>query len=253
MGGRGSSVASQVGSADFLPDIQWFIARGAPGADDGLVLAAKGGHNAEPHNQNDVGSFVVHWRGETLLADLGAMRYTRDNFRSGQRYQMFANRSLGHNVPLVQGYEQVAGPGGANCVRWEVGADSDSFVLDLAGAYPPDADVQTLERKLTLRRALPHGCVELCDRARFQSGPGTFASVLISLVPAVLIEPGRVLLSGERGRLLVHFDAELLDVTIETIGGVDLRGGPRDVTRVILNLRMAALEPLIALEFFPLV
>ena len=34
-----------------------------------VVLAAKAGHNAENHNHNDVGSFIVHAGGENLLTD----------------------------------------------------------------------------------------------------------------------------------------------------------------------------------------
>ena len=50
------------------------------------MLAAKGGHNGEMHNQNDVGNLIVHAFGESLVADLGRGRYTRAYFgpaRSG--------------------------------------------------------------------------------------------------------------------------------------------------------------------------
>lgn len=238
--------------ADFLPDIQWFFARADPDDPGGLVLAAKGGHNAEPHNQNDVGSFVVHWRGESLLADLGAMRYTRDTFRGATRYTMLANRSLGHSVPLVNGHEQVAGPGGAAWARWEAAPHRDSFVLDLASAYPPEAGLATLERRVALCRDTPGGSVELCDRAVFHNGPGLLASVLISLAPARLLEPGRLILAGEQGRLLVRFDPEQVEPSLERIAGVDLRGGPRDVTRLSFVPHTPAAAPAITLLLFPL-
>lgn len=249
---QGPEPAEAPPAADYLPDIQWFVARARPADPDGLVLAAKGGHNAEPHNQNDVGSFVLHWRGESLLADLGAMRYTRDTFRPATRYTMLANRSLGHSVPLVNGQEQIAGPGGAAWARWESEPGCDSFVLDLAPAYPPAAGLAALERRLTLRRQAPAGTVELHDRARFASGPGLLAGVLISLARARLVQPGQLILTGERGRLLVQFDRELVEPRIERIAGVDLRGGPRDVTRLILTQRAPAVEPALILLFFPL-
>lgn len=242
----------ETAAADFLSDIQWFFARANPGDPAGLVLAAKGGHNAEPHNQNDVGSFVVHWRGESLLADLGAMRYTRDTFRAATRYSMLANRSLGHSVPLVNGQEQVAGPGGAAWTRWEVGAKCDSFTLDIAPAYPAEAGLATLERRFTLCRDTPGGSIELCDRAVFRDAPGMFTSVLISLARARAVEPGHLILEGEQGRLLVQFDPEQVEPLIERIAGVDLRGGPRDVTRLSFVLHPPAAAPTITLLLFPL-
>ena len=45
------AAASQI----ILPDAQWSICRSRHGAG----MAAKGGHNGEPHNHNDVGSFFI--------------------------------------------------------------------------------------------------------------------------------------------------------------------------------------------------
>ncbi len=65
----------------YLPDVQWLIARSGP-EEDALILAAKGGHNAENHNHNDGGSFLIHYRQEALIAELGAPTYTRQFFSS---------------------------------------------------------------------------------------------------------------------------------------------------------------------------
>ena len=87
-----------------LPDAQWSVCR----SDNGCALAAKGGHNGEPHNHNDVGSFLYVCDGEIILDDLGAGEYTRDYFNEN-RYTNLCCRSLGHNVPLIDGMEQFAG------------------------------------------------------------------------------------------------------------------------------------------------
>lgn len=63
-----------------------------------LVVAVKAGHNAENHNQNDVGSFVVHVDGENLLTDPGRGLYDRFYFGPGRYENIFAN-SYGHSVP----------------------------------------------------------------------------------------------------------------------------------------------------------
>src|SRR5262249_6996608 len=43
----------------WLPGVEVLTARERAGSADGLFLAAKGGHNAESHNHNDIGSFIV--------------------------------------------------------------------------------------------------------------------------------------------------------------------------------------------------
>ena len=86
------------------PDAQWSVCR----SDNGYAIAAKGGHNNEPHNHNDVGSFLYVCDGEVILDDLGAGEYTRDYFNEN-RYTNLCCRSLGHNVPLIDGKEQRAG------------------------------------------------------------------------------------------------------------------------------------------------
>ncbi len=96
-----------------------------------LVLAAKAGHNAEPHNNNDVGSFVLRIGGVTYLCDPGAGLYSREYF-SAQRYDnVFAN-SYGHSVPRIGGTLQ---PAGAE-FRGEMSLSGPQQVrIDLTKAY----------------------------------------------------------------------------------------------------------------------
>ena len=72
-------------------------------------LALKGGNNNEPHNHNDIGSFILSYAGEIFLTDLGCGEYTKDYFKDDTRYKIFNNRSLSHNVVLIKGEEQKAG------------------------------------------------------------------------------------------------------------------------------------------------
>ena len=87
-----------------LPDAQWSVCK----SKNNCVMAAKGGHNEEPHNHNDVGSIIYAADGEVILADLGAGEYTKDYFNHN-RYDNLCCRSRGHNVPLIDGREQCAG------------------------------------------------------------------------------------------------------------------------------------------------
>lgn len=73
-----------------------------------IVLVAKGGHNYEPHNHNDLGSFVVKAGGTIYLCDPGSGLYTKAYFDE-RRYENLFTRSYGHSVPCIGGHEQPLG------------------------------------------------------------------------------------------------------------------------------------------------
>ncbi len=84
-------------------ETQWFIHRSPA-----YNLAIKGGHNNEPHNHNDVGSFLISKDGKVTFCDPGGGEYTRQYF-SSERYTILANSSRGHSVPIINGNFQVTG------------------------------------------------------------------------------------------------------------------------------------------------
>lgn len=71
-------------------------------------IAIKGGNNDEPHNHNDIGSFILSDENGQVFCDLGAGRYTKDYFNEN-RYSIFCNSSLSHNVPIINGKGQKSG------------------------------------------------------------------------------------------------------------------------------------------------
>lgn len=93
-----------VGKQYILPSAEWCVYE----SEQGVGLAVKGGNNNEPHNHNDIASFLYQIKGEPMLVDLGAGEYTKDYFSEG-RYDILCNSSLGHNVPLINGTLQKAG------------------------------------------------------------------------------------------------------------------------------------------------
>ncbi|HEX9973489.1 MAG TPA: heparinase II/III family protein, partial [bacterium] len=60
----------------WLENIQVMTARSEPGSANGLYVAAKGGHNAESHNHNDIGSFIIYMDGLPMIIDVGVETYT---------------------------------------------------------------------------------------------------------------------------------------------------------------------------------
>jgi hypothetical protein len=212
--------------------MHWMISRDDPADPDTLVLAIKGGHNAEMHNQNDVGSFVVHTGGESLLADVGKGKYTRQYF-GPERYTYLVNNSLGHSVPVVAGLDQPTGEAShAEVIAQTTSGSGDWLVLDMKKAYPPEAGLATLERTAILDR--DHHRIDLVDRFAFLDGPRPFASVLITLFP-VTIEDKSITIQGERNRLRVTFDAAAVQASEEIVRDVDLDDGPVDIHRIVIR------------------
>lgn len=121
-----------------LPDAGWSICQSGNGAG----FAIKGGHNAEPHNHNDIGSFLYVNQKDMLLAELGSGEYTKDYFNDN-RYTILCNSSLGHSVPIINGKGQQAGR--AYACRKFIADGCGKSVLEIGGAYE-EGTVDLLER-----------------------------------------------------------------------------------------------------------
>jgi hypothetical protein len=74
-----------------------------------VVLAVTVGHNDGHHSHVDVGSFVYHMDGESLIPDAGRGKYCKDYFRQ-QRYENIFNNAYSHNLPIIGGHMQQPGP-----------------------------------------------------------------------------------------------------------------------------------------------
>ena len=114
---------------EYLPDAQWYMVR-----KPNYSFSAKGGHNDEGHNHNDVGNFVLATDNGQMIADMGAMEYTAKCF-SSERYTLLQNSSRGHSVPIIDGKEQGAGRRYHASVR-EV--TDTRFSMEIQEAYVTD-------------------------------------------------------------------------------------------------------------------
>jgi hypothetical protein len=136
----------------WMPDTEVMTARCQEGSPKGFFLAAKGGHNAESHNHNDVGSFVVFHDGQPLLVDAGVGTYSAKTF-SARRYEIWTMQSAYHNLPTIDGKQQYAGrTARATQVSYACNEERAAMTLDLALAYPAEAGVRSWERSVTLHR-----------------------------------------------------------------------------------------------------
>ncbi|MFE5258622.1 heparinase II/III domain-containing protein [Streptomyces coelicoflavus] len=98
-----------------LTGVQVVTARQQEGTTLGFHLAAKGGHNGEPHNHNDVGTFIAALDGRPILVDVGVETYSRATF-GPERYSIWTMRSSWHNAPRSTATN--SNPAGSTARAW---------------------------------------------------------------------------------------------------------------------------------------
>ncbi|RRJ94650.1 heparinase [Opitutaceae bacterium TAV4] len=137
---------------DVLPTLGIQVARGRDTSGNLWESAAKGGNNAEEHNHNDVGNFLLNLNGRPVVAEIGRPEYTGAYFQKDTRYTFFAARSLGHSLPLINGCEQDAGAEHtAKILRADTAPDASGRILfeaDLTDAWPVEAGLKRFVRRL---------------------------------------------------------------------------------------------------------
>lgn len=222
----------------WLDGIQVLTARERAGSTDGLFLAVKGGHNAESHNHNDVGQFIVALDGHPVLIDIGVETYSRKTF-SSERYTIWTMQSAYHNLPLIDGRQQSAGREfAARAVAAEIADDSAQLALDLAAAYPAEAGIRRWRRTVRLERGGPARII-VQDNYELERQPGSLAlSLMLSGAPDTS-EPGVLRCASPTRPLAVRYDPRIFAVTSETIETDDARLRPvwgERVYRVILAI-----------------
>jgi hypothetical protein len=202
----------------WLPDLQVMIARDNAGSTDGFFVAAKGGHNAESHNHNDIGNYVVYYDGLPLLIDVGRGTYTRRTF-SDQRYDIWYNRSDHHNAPTINGRTQSPGMEyQASDVAYTSGRSYAQFVLDIAKAYPEDAGINSWQRTVRLNRGKN---VVIRDVADLETASPVTQHLMISS-PAEVVKPGEVVIhykgqNGSQKDFVVKYDSRSMAASVEKV------------------------------------
>lgn len=142
--------AEEATEPSLLKDQQTGILRAATNAGP-MIACLSGGHNGERHNHNDVGHFLIVLDGRQRVIDMGCPHYTTDFFGKN-RYQYMPARSMGHNVPLINGQEQIPGrAAAAKVLKWDPAPSAASLSLELAAAYPPEAGLKSWTRTLRHR------------------------------------------------------------------------------------------------------
>lgn len=166
----------------YYPNGQVLIARLGASAPHRLAAAIKGGWNADMHNHNDLGTYVISLDGKIVCGDPGGEWYTARTF-SGHRYDSPYLSSYGHPVPRVNGCLQPAGAAyRTKIVSTSFTDDCDRIEYDLTAAYPAEAKIDSLVRTLVFDRKAR--TVTVRDRGTFSS-PVTFEVPLVTYQESV--------------------------------------------------------------------
>lgn len=208
----------------FAPSVHWLIKRGAR-----YSFAAKGGHNLEPHNHHDVGSFILAADGRQILTDPGGGVYSRQYF-SGPRYTFVSCGSHGHSVPYFGTDEDRAERGffygyqkdGKQFAARDVVFEGNTLTMDIAPAYGEPA-----VRRVMRTFVLEDNGLTLRDEFDVEGGL-PITERLVSLAPYTLGE-GIAVTDG----VTLVFDPMLCDVFV-AVG--DFRPG-EDVYFLDLRLK----------------
>jgi hypothetical protein len=196
---------------DWFEQAGILIGRPAAGSKCAMGVALKGGHNAEHHNHNDVGSYVVVVTDTPVLLDPGAEVYTARTF-SGRRYDSNLLNSFGHAVPVVAGKLQRTGrEAQAKVLRTDFTDKADTLVLDIRSAYAV-LDLKALERTFVYSRE-GAGSLTVTDRVEF-AAPQTFATALITKGSWKQLGAKSLQVTDEGRAVRVEIDAGASEFTI---------------------------------------
>ncbi|OAS16105.1 heparinase II/III family protein [Paenibacillus oryzisoli] len=206
---------------DYLPEAQWMVSR-AKIAGKLVSFAAKGGHNDEPHNHNDIGHFIWIVDGVRWFEDLGAGLYTKQYF-GDERYSILCNSSAGHSVPIINGTYQEAGiQHRAQVLAAECTDARDGFKLELSQAYAMPT-LEKLERSFDFDKV--QGKLTISDSFAFRESGGSITERFVTLYKPVIVKNGEIRLSGTDHQQLLRYDAQQLKASIQTVEHQNHEGG----------------------------
>jgi hypothetical protein len=203
----------------WLPESQVLTARSENNSSKGLFLGAHGGHNAESHNHNDVGNFIVYFNGKPALIDVGVESYTAKTF-SDKRYEIWTMQSAYHNCPTVNGIMQSPGlEFAAKNVEFSSAGKNVSLMMNIESSYPPEADIQKWKRSWTFNRGKS---ITLTDDYKLNSIKGDTYFTLMSSNP-IELEPQKMIVLGDGFKINIAFDKNQLSPEVEPIVITDPR------------------------------
>lgn len=180
----------------YFEDAQWYIKQS-----ENYSFASKGGKNNEPHNHNDIGSFMIVTKNDDVpLTDLGCGIYRKETFDPKLRYTLLNNGSHGHSVPIINGEHQKAGEYSAKNVT----AGDNFFELCLENAYE-----KGLCNKIKRRFEFDERQISLCDIFEYSEKTETIKERFVTLTKPDITDGSVNLKTAE-----IMFDKDKYSVSV---------------------------------------
>lgn len=211
---------------------QWVISKVRQPDGRVAAFAAKGGYNEEPHNHNDLGHFILHVNGVTVLADIGIGVYNKQYFQPEHRYKMIQAGSHGHSVPIIDGCRQGFGRKyRAELLHDEITDDEVRFELDLSEAYDCP-NLQRLTREFLWRRPLNESSqLIITDQVTVDETASAFQEVFICGVEPQQTGLGQIAI----GTVMLNYASNEWQVEVEKRLAVSHTGVESSFYRLLLN------------------
>lgn len=199
----------------WMENIQVMLSREENDGGKGLCLVAKGGHNDESHNHNDVGNFIIYKNGKPGIIDVGVETYTAKSF-SSQRYEIWTMQSDYHNLPQINGYQQHQGKYfRAQEVDYHVSEKEVVLNMDLADAYPKKANIKKFIRTINYKRE--ESKISIVDHYKMEHTPTELRWSLMLAKKPFVEKPGRIIIFTENSTILFKYDDSNADFVVEEI------------------------------------
>lgn len=199
-----SSGKEKLALRNYFKDAGVLISRPEKETSSAMGVALKGGHNAEHHNHNDVGSYVIVVGNETLAGDPGGPYHYTGDMWTEKRYTYKTIASFGHPVPVINNTWQEKGKEAkGNVVKTEFTDKKDLLILDFKEAYPVRG-LEKLERTFIYDRS-GKGDFTVEDQFRLEA-PGEFETAITTLAHWEMKEEHVIRIKGEKNDLFVYIE-----------------------------------------------
>ena len=199
--------------------LDWWVMRSDFKDSNKVLVAGKAGMNDDPHHGHlDIGHFVVYWKEEYFIQDLGRAGYDEKYFDEA-RFDYPEASSIGHNVLFVNGEKQISGKYYKQPYNYDIGGEviefrtsekRDYVIMDPTNAYP----------KIELKKWRRHVVLEKPEVTlvvdEIHADPG--AKIEVRFHPGVdyTVENGFVFLEGKEGNMAL---IPLVDQKVDIVPG----------------------------------
>ncbi len=208
----------------WFPEIQIIGGRDSKTTLNGLYFAAKGGNNAESHNHNDVGNFIVFVDGEPAIIDIGVETYTKKTF-SNKRYSIWTMQSAFHNLlPLINNTMEINGISyRAENLTYEMSQKKVRFSLDIGNAYPEEALVKSWKKEFVFNRGKS---LRIFENYTLENNETPLETYLMVCRKPVITDDSSIILPSYNKtdrKLKIRFDNKKFNVKVENYPVKDSR------------------------------